>query len=188
MQEIGGRVTMKEDMSMKTQSLALSSEHYEDLKQSGLEDKTIARLAFGDVLRRQITIPQIQSAYRIPYFSMEGTEIQYERWRLFPPVTRNGSTQKYHQKAGTQPHLYLPPLFDWAKIAPDTSLSVGITEGEKKAASACQRGYCTLGIAGVWNWRHTQPAGTKSLLDELKQFHWKGRKVVLVPDSDGWRC
>jgi len=178
---------MKDDMTEKKQRLEVSKEHYEDLKKSGLDTGVIEKLGMQDVPDYQIKLQGVWSAYRIPYFNLQGEQTEYERWRLFPPVTRNGHTQKYHQQAGTTPCLYMPPLCEWAGIARDTTLSVGITEGEKKAASACQRGLRTLGIAGVWNWRQAQSDGTKSLLEELKQFHWKGRRVVLVPDSDGWR-
>ena len=40
--------------------------------------------------------------------------------RLFPPVKADGGTRKYHQPAGSAPHLYLPPLVNWTEIAPDT--------------------------------------------------------------------
>lgn len=64
---------------------------------------------------------------------------------------------------------------------------VVITEGEKKAASLCQYGIPTIGIAGTWNWRQKLDSGERLVIPILDQFIWKGRSVELVPDSDCWR-
>ncbi len=90
---------------------ALAPEHREDIQRSGLSETTIDLLQLEAVRPAAIKVRGVTSAYRIPYFTLEGKKNCFERWRLFPVVTRpNGSAQKYHQEAGTAPQLYLPPL------------------------------------------------------------------------------
>jgi len=81
----------------------------------------------------------------------------------------------------------LPPLFSWKAVAKDSRTLLLLTEGEKKAASACQRGLFAAGVAGVWNWRQRLDTGEPLAIPTLDQFAWKDRSVELVPDSDAWR-
>lgn len=169
---------------------ALSEATLEDLGRSGLTDDTISALQISDVrphdLRR---LPaDVKSAYHLPYFSLDGEQEDYGRLRLFPPVkTSDGHTMKYYQMPGTDPHAYLPPLFDWRAIAAEPAYSVYIPEGEKKAAAGCQHGLPCIGIGGVWAWRVKVEHVGRITLPIFDQFTWTGREVVLVPDSDAWR-
>lgn len=169
--------------------LALDPEHLQDLRKSGLSNETIRRLCISAIrphdLRR---FSGVNSAYSIPYFSMNGEVDGFDRVRLFPPLkTENGHAQKYTQAGGTAPHLYLPPLRNWQEIASDPKQAFLITEGEKKAAKACQEGLNAAGVGGVWNWRVRIDSGERITIPDLDAFVFSGRKVELVPDSDAWR-
>src|SRR5438128_11917742 len=133
--------------------MELALEHLADLQRSALDHRTIELCGFQTISPSAIHLPGVQSAYSLPYFNMDGKRMDFERWRLFPPVRdANCHTRKYHQAAGSAPHLYLPPLHDWRTIATDPTLAIVFTEGEKKAACACQHGLISIGIGGCWCW------------------------------------
>ena len=171
-------------------AVSLAPDHQVDLRNSGLSDETISRLQISTVRPHDIKphiLPGVTSAYRIPYFTLDGQVNGFERWKLFPSIEKDGHTQKYYQAKETDPHVYYPPLVEWRKIAQDTTATVVIAEGEKKAAKGCQEGLPALSIGGVWSWRTKLANGERLLLPELEQIIWKGRIVELVPDSDAWR-
>lgn len=168
----------------------LHPEHREDLRKSGLNEDTIRRLHFRAVRPHDLRkFHGVETAYNIPYFSMGGDVNGFARSRMFPPIkTADGHTQKYSQPTGSTPHLYLPPLLNWQALAGDPGKTLIITEGEKKAAKACQEGLHALGVGGVWNWRVRLDSGEAITLPELDSFSWSNRAVEIIPDSDAWRA
>jgi hypothetical protein len=175
---------------METMSASLNDTTRDDLLKSGLSDETMQALQVRDVRPhdlRRLPVGVI-SAYRLPYFTLDGDFEDYARLRLFPPVkTNDGHTMKYYQQPASDPHAYLPPLFDWRAIAADPQYTVYIPEGEKKAAAGCQHGLPCVGIGGVWSWRVKVEHAGRITLPVFDQFTWAGRQVVMVPDSDAWR-
>ena len=171
------------------QALPLHEDHREDLRKSGLSEATIHRLQFHAIRPHDLKkFRGVETAYSIPYFSMTGEINGFARSRLLPPIaTADGHTQKYTQPISSTPHLYLPPLHDWQAIASDTKKRLIITEGEKKAAKACQEGFVALGVGGVWNWRVRLDSGEAITLPEFDAFLWSNRTVEIIPDSDAWR-
>lgn len=167
--------------------MSLAPEHQSDLKASGLTDATIAACKFTAVRPQDIKLRGVESAYRIPYFDLDGRTTSGERWKLFPPISGPDGKQKYHQPPGSDPALYLSPLVQWDEVARDPQRSVSGTEGEKKALAMSQIGVPTIGIAGVWNWRQRLDHGDRLVIPSVDLFIWKDRVVELVPDSDVWR-
>jgi hypothetical protein len=165
----------------------LAPEHLDDLRASGWSETTIAACRVKSVRPHDIKIPGVESAYELPYFQLDGTPNCFSRWRLFPPIKTEHGTRKYHQPAGSDPHLYLPPMLDWRAIAADASHPVVICEGEKKAAALCQAGLACLGLSGAWGWMERWDDVHRLLLPLLDPFIWKGRAIEVTPDSDGWR-
>lgn len=167
---------------------ALAPEHVEDLSKSGLSEETISSLQFEAVRPNEIKLGGVNSAFRIPYFTLDGGVNKFERHKLFPPRrTPDGHSQKYHQPSGSAPHLYFPPLLDWVTVARDAGTTIHITEGEKKAAKACQEKFSTIGVAGVWCWRNKLDGGEAITIPDLDRFNWSNRSVEIIPDSDAWR-
>ncbi len=102
------------------------------------------------------------------------------------PTRADGHPAKYLQPRGTTPRLFIPalPVVERALATPGTELWV--TEGEKKALCAALHGIPCVGIGGVWNWGR-RPSSTDSVIELLPDWHRvgvKGRKIVLVGDSD----
>lgn len=163
----------------------LTPEQVADLKKSGLTDMSIELLKYQAAPPRQLP-KGVESAYALPYFNLDGSVNCFQRMKLFPPVKTDHGTLRYWQPPNTSPHLYLPPLLSWQHVARHVTTELTITEGEKKAAAACQHGLITAGIGGVWCWRSTLDNGDKLTLPMLDEFQWTNRSVLLCPDSDAW--
>jgi len=133
-----------------------------------------------------IKIKGVESAYAFPYFHLDGTVNEFQRWKLFPPIKTDHGTMRYWQPKDSLPHLYIPPIMDWQAVAKDVAICVVITEGEKKTAAACQHGLITAGIAGNWCHAATLDNGDKLTLPMLDEFIWPNRTVLICPDSDAW--
>lgn len=158
---------------MKTK---LMPEHLEDLRRSGLKDKTIQ--AAGIYTSRPQELAGISgwkgTGLVFPYFGIDN----YFRVKLFPPKESNGHKQKYWCRPGTGNHLYIPPGVE--EKTKDTSIPIYITEGEKKSLAAVQAGMNCIAVPGLWNWSN----GQKELIDDFQKITWQGRTVYLVPDND----
>lgn len=122
---------------------------------------------------------------RIPYYRHGIKPHKNDPKRPFCRYRRIGQSPtftelpKYTQEAGTSTHIYYPPLIDWPEVLSTTDNSLIITEGEFKAARACQDGLPTLGLGGVWNWR-----ATKEFHPDLEEINWSKRRVYIIYDSD----
>jgi hypothetical protein len=167
---------------------ALAPEHLADLHASGLSAATIEALRCESIRPADIPVRKAESAYKLPYFNLDGSVNCFSRVKLVPAVKdRDGHTQKYWQQPGSQPGLYLPPtFFNWQTVAHTAATVLVITEGEKKAAAACQAGLCTAGVGGVWNWTATITNGERLVLPAFDAFQWTGRPILICPDSDAW--
>jgi len=159
----------------------LHPDHLADLKKSGLNDEIIISLGIHSIPPREIpriiNDPRVESLLCFPYPGLNG----FCRWKIFPSglTDKEGHKRRYHQKAGSGVHLYIPPLAQ--KVLSDPTTPLYFVEGEKKAAKGCQEGYPTIGLGGLWNW-----VCDGEPIEELDQVKWEGRHVFLVPDSDAW--
>jgi hypothetical protein len=125
------------------------------------------------------------ASYKIPYFTLDGRPSKFYRIRFLDPQASFGApekVEKYWQAPNTPPALYLSPSIKWRKLARDVSVPLYITEGEKKAAAACKVGLACVGLGGVWSW--CQRKKGVALIPDFQQFEWRGRRVVIVFDSD----
>ncbi len=174
--------------------LPLAQEHNEDLMKSGLTDTTIKQAGIKSLTleeaRKQLGFklhPDIKSVYKIPYFDVEGKELEFFRVKVFPSYKdKDGHAVKYLQPRKSKPHLYMPPLIDYSDMSQDPSTKVGIIEGEKKLLRALQEDFPSIGLGGVWNWVSKYDGVSKPIRD-LDCFNWKGREeVLIIGDSDIW--
>lgn len=124
-------------------------------------------------------------------------------YELLPDGTRKPQ-HKYLSPPGARPRLYFAPgaTPEWLK---DTTLTLIITEGEKKTLALCELAWHALGdaaerprwlpigVAGVWNWRgrvgiEPGPNGerrpVKGTIPDFDRVAWKGRRVVIVFDQN----
>jgi hypothetical protein len=132
----------------------------EDLHRSGLSDATIAAMGLTELTAKDC-LSQLRWAwdgipnggYKIPYFDLEGKRTSFFRVRFTPAIRKKGGGLiRYGQPKDSTTRAYLPPL-PWCREAwRDVSVPLVITEGEKKAAKACQEGILTVGLGGVNSW------------------------------------
>lgn len=108
----------------------------------------------------------------IPY------DATYSRVRIDNP---GPDGKRYRSPKGQANRLYVPPI-----LAPgvlDDATPLHITEGEFKALKATQEGIACLALPGVWSWK-TKLHGKSFPIPDLNRVVWRGRKVVIVFDSD----
>lgn len=153
--------------------------HLEDLKRSGLSDSTIEQAAFHSVPPNDINkqmgfnIPSLTSCYEIPY------DKSFSRFRAFYDDKSNGEKPKYIQRKNSGNRLYIPSTV--RSVLNDSSITLYITEGEKKALKAIQEGLYCIGLSGLWNWKNK---GSEKLISDFDQIKFKNRAVYIVPDND----
>lgn len=90
--------------------------------------------------------------------------------------------RRYAQPPRTGTCAYFPTSTDWQTIHKDAEFDVIFTEGELKAAAACEAGFPTIGLGGVWNFRSSKDG--LWFLPELEVFNWTLRTVYVCFDSD----
>lgn len=172
-------------MGKTRRDAALEAARDADLIRSGLDKPAIIRkLGLTNILGPKETLAQLglenAVAYEIPYFDAQGERLKFSRWKIIP--TDDDLGLKYYQEPKTIPHIYLPPLVPWAKIAKDASVRLVITEGEKKAACACLHDLPCVGLGGVW--MHKAAKYGLAMLRDFDWFAWSGREVEVCYDSD----
>jgi putative DNA primase/helicase len=192
----------------------LSPKHLADLRASGLTDETIAAaglfssddyVKIADALNLGLDKENLARTKAfgfclvLPYFAADGTPL-IEKGRRFyrikpdnPPTIRD-KVAKYLSPKRSRNHPYFPPLKTLHDAINNPYAEILITEGEKKALAACQNGFATIAISGVWNWVAERPVdengrkvGSKKLLPELAAVGWKYRPAAIVFDSDAIR-
>ncbi len=157
-------------------------DHFKDLERSGLSEETILDLGIHSARPHDIpkligwNPPEVQSALVFPYPGEEG----FCRAKVFPPFEdKDGHTVRYLQRKGSGVRLYIPPLA--AKVLNDPGTPLVWTEGEKKAAKACQEEMPCIGLGGLWNWQEDGKPIPK--LDDIAHAE---REELICPDSDVW--
>jgi len=150
-----------------TGAKALHAAMLSDLSRSGLDkddaDKLQCKSILGSKLNGMLPGTTL-SGYVIPYFDINGKKSNFFRYRfLDQPLDFKalaGKSRRYTQPRGSSPQIYFPPLAPWHDIATVLTIDILVTEGEKKAASACKFGFPTLGPGGVWNFRSAKEKQT----------------------------
>jgi len=114
----------------------------------------------------------------IPFRSLDGQPIvdnekPFARIRLYAAT----DSQKYHQRSGSQPHIYIPPNF--RELSRGSTLY--ITEGEFKAMSLAESGFAAIGLCGING--AMRDGELHPELVAVLEFH-KPARVAFIGDSD----
>jgi hypothetical protein len=165
-----------------------SRETLADLKRSGLTPKDAESMGIEDVSADwcQEHVGQNCAGYRIPYRNFDHQVIEdfYRvRFHIPAPKTFGGQEvsynfERYLQPKGTGVMCYLSERINWRKTLTEKSISVVLTEGEKKAEAACKAGITCIGLGGVYNF-----ANDGVFLEELAQLA-AGRSIIICFDTD----
>jgi putative DNA primase/helicase len=175
----------------------LWQQHLDELRQgSGLSDETIIRCGLttetdGIYIAKKLGWYRAASALgpvlEIPFYDAAGNKTDYSRFKPSTPRINEdtGKPNKYESPIGSGNRAYFPPLPILAPALAKPESLLLITEGEKKAACACQHGFPCVGISGVWNaCKPKQGKAPRELIDDLAGIAWQGRTVCIVYDSD----
>jgi hypothetical protein len=166
-----------------------------DLRASGIKPASVNALgimAHSAAQTSKLLGFSIRSeSYSIPYRKPDGSPMTYHdatgkvrpfmRFKLRQPILNGkGQTQKYSQPRKSGTHLYFPPLphcANWAEVVKDPARELIVVEGEKKAVSGMIHLYLpVIGLPGV----------TSVNEQDLNLIEWRGRKLTVVFDSDGF--
>lgn len=170
----------------------------DDLERSGITVREAKYAEMYSVKDASQVYPDFKElpALAIPYvdpwtddfvqFKKDGKLFPFCRVRYYGNAPKTKSFKKtkqvrYTQPAGSGVHPYYPVCksVDWLSVVDDPTIPIMITEGEKKALSACLAGIPTIGLGGVYNFFHDGV-----LLPLLDRTKWKGRPVYICYDSD----
>lgn len=117
----------------------------------------------------------------LPYRDSRGNLIQdlhgaFARVRLDSPK----DCRKYHQRTGTSSHAYIPPaIWKYKRLQKVCHL----VEGEKKALSMSDAGFCAIGLGGFFNFKNKDGSLVTELADLLPCFE-EDTKFVFLGDKD----
>jgi hypothetical protein len=90
--------------------------------------------------------------------------------------------KRYRSPKDQGNRLYVPAILALSVLA-DPAIPLHVTEGEFKALKATHEGFPCLALPGVWSWK-TRLHGKSFPIPDLDRVTWRGRKVVVVFDSD----
>lgn len=166
----------------------LLEHHVQDLKLSGLTDKTIeaaglfSETDFGKLaglLNRKKYGRKNGPALVFPYHDETGAVVLHRIKPDNPPQNGNGHVSKYIGPTGVPSRVYFPPGV--YTLLADPGASIFITEGEKKSLRGMQDGLACIGLSGVECWHEKK---SSALLPDLGRIQWQGRPTYIVFDSD----
>ena len=178
-------------MSTTTPLLRLLSAHREELRRSGLHEKTIeawgiysieldqkwvmTQLGFSHIDPPALALPILPPDRTAP--DLNDVLVKPDQ----PRIDRRGHAAKYEARPKSRNRIH-PPLSIRDKLV-NSSVPIVITEGQKKAEKAAQEGICTIALAGVWNWKDR--VGQSSFpISDFELLSLSSRRVVLCFDSD----
>ncbi len=119
----------------------------------------------------------------IPILGRRGEPVQYQ-FRPDTPRTdgRTGKPIKYETLAGKG--IRLDFGVGLADSLANPAAPLFITEGVKKGDCLRTHGHCVIVLAGVWNWRGSNPCGGKVALPDWDDVPLNDRQVFIIFDSD----
>ena len=164
----------------------LSPDHAAMLRESAINDEVVSERGYRSVDKTEAAAfgfkgAQQRAGLLIPIRDVHGN-VALHQLRPDKPRTRKGKPIKYETPPGSRMVLDVP--YRSRPLLGDPSVPLWITEGVKKADALVSAGACAIGLAGVWNWRGTNPAGGKTALSDFEEIAWNGRTVLLAFDSD----
>lgn len=166
--------------------LHLTDEHVRQMLRRGFKQKTIEEAKLYSGLPEQATellgFNPHSAGVIIPFFHPFTGELVLYRFRPDRPPIIGNKPAKYLSPKGAGNRLYFPP--NCAAFLSDTSVPIGLTEGEFKVLWAYQAGLFYVGSIGVWGWRGPNDRGGKGPIPDLDLVNWQDRIVTLAFDSD----
>lgn len=175
----------------------LDPTHLVDLCASGLAEEIVCNAGLysardggiANVLGWRMKAGHWGQGLVFPFRNADGSDGGYGRVKLdFPRQDQRGKVIKYESPPKQQNRAYFPPRFAEIFASSDVVL---FTEGEKKTLAAAQIGLCCIGLVGVWGFQQKRQHddrgkvfGTRQLIADISALSWRGKKTIIVFDSD----
>jgi hypothetical protein len=172
--------------------LRLLPHHLSDLLSSGLSERTIRawhcysieadqpwvmnQLGFGHLTPPALALPILVPGQKEP--DLNTVILKPDHPRRDP----NGKIIKYETRSGSRNRLHVP--LPCQTLLDDLSITLWITEGQKKSAKAAQEGLCCIALHGVWNWLVRISADASFPLPDFDAIALKDREIIIAFDSD----
>lgn len=184
-------------------NVRLSEVHLKELATSGISRETAVAAGVhteldpdrvGELLNWSGPAPALGACLVFPYLDAKIQPMGYHRLKPSTPRSSKknedkGKAIKYEAPRRQPNRLYIPP--DTRGSLADPTVTILVTEGEKKALSADAAGFPCLSVPGVWTWqkkREKQADGTAAdprvMIDDLAAVAWARRRTFVVFDSD----
>lgn len=131
------------------------------------------------------------AGFTIPYYNLQREWTGFYRYRYLEQPVLNGfaaltkhKEYRYIQPAKMPPRAYFSLLYDWESYFKESPAKrwLILTEGELKANAACKRGFPTVGLGGVWNFRSGKTSA--ELIADIKDLPLEKSIVYIAFDSD----
>lgn len=174
----------------------LSAEHWQMLcEESGIQSEVIRERGYRTITDtkelaaigfapKQQRVPGLL----LPVYAPDGSLVLHQYRPDFPRQKRdrNGvllpEVVKYETPKDASMRLDAPPIIRPKLADPNTPL--WITEGIKKGDALASKGFCTVALLGVWNFKGKNEFSGVTLLADWDHIALKGRDVRIVFDSD----
>ncbi len=174
----------------------LHDRHHDHLHHgSGISPEIIAERGYFTVTSAAQLAHMAKSQQRVPGMGIP----VYRLGELYTAITRPDDPRREINDEGkekilkyewpAQTGLVLDMLPRYREALLDPSITLCITEGVKKTDAASSqpwgRNAVWLSINGVWGWMDGKDAdGNRCLLPDYRKIPLRGRRVLLIPDSD----
>jgi len=162
--------------------------HRDHLHTSGISDEVIKERGYESVLGKTrladvgfSTAQQRPVGILIPLFAPDGSSAGWQ-YRPDNPRIKDGKPLKYETPSGASIRLAVPPRGRPSLGNP--SIDLWFTEGIKKGDSLASHGLCAAALLGVWGFKGRNTDGGITLLADFDSIALKGRRVIIVFDSD----
>jgi len=132
----------------------LLEKHINDLKKSGIDEVTALELGFRTSVASDswvVPIRNIENTETLGYVARYDNEAIEEN--KYPSKKKN-TTPKYRLSPELRNSFFYPHIksVNWLKIAKDSTLDIGMTEGIKKAIKLTLEGFPTIGLFATYGW------------------------------------
>jgi len=157
--------------------MTLLEPHRQKLLACGLKPETGARARLhsgsADEVREILGYGVQGGGLVVPY------DERYARVRIDNP---GPDGKRYRSPRDQGNRLYVPANLE-ADVLSNPAVTLHVTEGEFKALKATQEGFPCIALPGVWSWK-SKVHGRSFPIPDLDRVVWKGRRAVVVFDSD----
>jgi hypothetical protein len=117
----------------------------------------------------------------LPLHTTDGSS-PFSVYRPDTPRIKDGRPIKYELPAKCGVRLDCPPVC--RPLLADPSVTLRITEGQKKGDALASRGACVIALLGVWNFKGKNPFGGTTFLSDWDYVALDGRAIHFLFDSD----